>query len=466
VGCFCLSLEADFLSMNVHFIAIGGSAMHNLAIALNKKGYQVSGSDDEIFEPSYTRLKNKGLLPSATGWYPEKIDKHLDAVILGMHARIDNPELQKAQDLHIPVFSYPEYLLEQSKNKTRIVIGGSHGKTTITSMVIHALRTHGVDCDYMVGAATDGMENTVRLSDDASYMVIEGDEYLTSPIDLRPKFHLYRPHIALISGIAWDHINVFPSFENYVDQFRIFITLIEKQGSLIYFEGDKILSELAGKANHSITTIPYGIPPHRYEEGNLKILSGEEVFSMQVFGEHNLANISGAREVCKLAGMNKQDFYRAMTTFRGASNRLQLLAAKGETMVFKDFAHSPSKVMATTQALRQRFPEKKLVACLELHTFSSLNKRFLTHYKGAMDQIDYPFVYYNPHALEMKKLPKITHEEVFTAFSHDRLKVFSASSQLFDHMKAIDPSGKVFLFMSSGNFNGTNLDALAQNLVP
>ena len=451
--------------MNVHFIAIGGSAMHNLAIALKRKGYQVSGSDDEIFEPSYTRLKNEGLLPSATGWYPEKIDKHLDAVILGMHARIDNPELQKAQDLHIPVFSYPEYLLEQSKNKTRIVIGGSHGKTTITSIVIHALRTHGVDCDYLVGAASEGLENTVRLSDNARYMVIEGDEYLTSPIDLRPKFHLYRPHIALISGIAWDHINVFPSFENYVDQFRIFITLIEKHGSLVYFEDDKVLAELAVKANSNITRIPYGIPPHRYEQGQLQILSDEEVFPMQVFGEHNLANISGAREICKLVGMVEQDFYRAMTSFRGASNRLQLLAESDKTMVYKDFAHSPSKVRATTQALRQRFPEKELVACLELHTFSSLNKRFLAHYKGSMEQIDFPLVYFNPHALEMKKLPPITHEEVFSAFFHDNLKVFSESASLFDNIKAIDPSGKVFLFMSSGNFNGINLDDLAQDLV-
>ena len=451
--------------MNVHFIAIGGSAMHNLAIALKRKGYQVSGSDDEIFEPSYTRLKNEGLLPSATGWYPEKIDKHLDAVILGMHARIDNPELQKAQDLHIPVFSYPEYLLEQSKNKTRIVIGGSHGKTTITSIVIHALRTHGVDCDYLVGAASEGLENTVRLSDNARYMVIEGDEYLTSPIDLRPKFHLYRPHIALISGIAWDHINVFPSFENYVDQFRIFITLIEKHGSLVYFEDDKVLAELAVKANSNSTKIPYGIPPHRYEQGQLQILSDEEVFPMQVFGEHNLANISGAREICKLVGMVEQDFYRAMTSFRGASNRLQLLAESDKTMVYKDFAHSPSKVRATTQALRQRFPEKELVACLELHTFSSLNKRFLAHYKGSMEQIDFPLVYFNPHALEMKKLPPITHEEVFSAFFHDNLKVFSESASLFDNIKAIDPSGKVFLFMSSGNFNGINLDDLAQDLV-
>ncbi len=450
--------------MKVHFIAIGGTAMHNLAIALKRKGYTVTGSDDEIFEPSLSRLKKEGLLPEETGWFPGKINRDLDAVILGMHARIDNPELCRAQDLKIPVFSYPGYLLEQSKNKTRIVIGGSHGKTTITSMVIHALRANGIDCGYMVGASTGELEDTVRLSEDAPFMVIEGDEYLTSPIDLRPKFHLYRPHIALISGIAWDHINVFPSFENYVDQFRIFITLIEKQGSLVWFEKDEVLAGIVEKLNSGLTKIPYGIPPHRYEGDELFILSNYGMFPMHVFGEHNLANISGAREVCRLAGLNDNAFYLAMTTFHGASNRLQLLASTEKAMIYKDFAHSPSKVLATTQALRQKFPDRKLVACLELHTFSSLNQKFLSHYRGTMEQIDFPFVYFNPHAIEMKKLPQITHEEIFSAFSHNGLKVFSDSLALFENIKKIDPSEKIFLFMSSGNFNGTNMDDLAKEL--
>ena len=451
--------------MRVHFIAIGGTAMHNLAIALKRKGYRVTGSDDEIFEPSMSRLKKEGLLPGSLGWYPEKIDPTIDAVILGMHARINNPELQKAQDIGIPVFSYPEYLFEQSKKKTRIVIGGSHGKTTITSMVIHALKQNGIDCDYMVGAAAEGFEDTVRLTEEAPFMIIEGDEYLTSPIDLRPKFHLYRPHIALISGIAWDHINVFPTFENYVDQFRVFTTLIEKNGYLVYFEGDKELVKVAEKANSGVNKIPYRIPEYRYLPDRIEICADGKYYPVRIFGEHNLANLSGAMEICKLAGVSAHDFYSAMSTFSGASNRLQLLAESESVVVFKDFAHSPSKVIATANAIRQKFPDRELVACLELHTYSSLNKKFLSHYKGTMDAIDFPMVYFNPHAVEMKKLPAISKEEIADAFSLPGLRVFSDSKELIENVSSIERQNKVFLFMSSGNFNGTDLAQLAGELI-
>lgn len=451
--------------MNVHFIAIGGTAMHNLAIALKRKGYNITGSDDEIFEPSLSRLKKENILPDSVGWDIEKIHNKLDAVILGMHARIDNPELIKAQELGIPVFSYPEYLFEQSKYKTRIVIGGSHGKTTITSMVIHALLKNGIDCDYMVGASADGIEDTVKLSKDAPFMIIEGDEYLTSPIDLRPKFHLYRPHIALISGIAWDHINVFPTYMNYVDQFRIFATLIEKNGFLVYFEGDEEVVRLAEKINPLVNKISYGIPAHRYSNGRMEVLLNENVYSLEIFGEHNLANLNGAKEVCRLAGLPEGLFLKAMETYKGASNRLQVLAESTTKVVYKDFAHSPSKVLATVNAVRQKFPERKLVGCMELHTFSSLNKKFLSNYRGTFEGIDFPIVYYNPHSIEMKKLPTISSEEVYEAFGHPNLLVFSSSDQLIAHLHSLNLQKGVLLLMSSGNFNGADLTLLAEKFI-
>jgi UDP-N-acetylmuramate: L-alanyl-gamma-D-glutamyl-meso-diaminopimelate ligase len=451
--------------MNVHFIAIGGTAMHNLAIALKRKGYQVTGSDDEFFEPSLSRLKAEGLLPEEKGWHPETIDTHLDAVILGMHARIDNPELHRAQDLGIPVYSYPEYLLEQSKNKTRIVIGGSHGKTTITSMIIHAFRQNGIDCDYMVGAASDGLEDTVRLSENASFMVIEGDEYLTSPIDLRPKFHLYRPHIALISGIAWDHINVFPSFENYVDQFRIFCTLMEKGGALVYYSGDNVVSEIAEKANQGIRKIPYDVPKHEYADGKPVVFFSGNSYQLEVFGEHNLANLNGAMQVCLQLGVREEAFMEAMTSFAGARNRLQLLEETSDFVLYKDFAHSPSKAKATAEAVRQKYPHRKILACLELHTYSSLNKKFLSSYRGTLEAIDIPVVYFNPHAVALKKMPLLSAREIEEAFGHSRLVVFSDSEELKRFLEEQDWRQSVLLMMSSGDFNGINLQELASKLL-
>lgn len=439
--------------------------MHNLAIALKRKGYQVTGSDDEFFEPSLSRLKSEGLLPEEKGWHPGKIDTHLDAVILGMHARIDNPELQKAQDLGIPVYSYPEYLFEQSKNKTRVVIGGSHGKTTITSMVIHALRYNGVDCDYMVGAASDGLEDTVKLSEEASCIVIEGDEYLTSPIDLRPKFHLYRPHIALISGIAWDHINVFPSFENYVDQFRIFCTLIEKEGALIYYENDSQVSEIAGKITSGTRKIPYGIPDHEYFGDKPQVSIAGQTYRLEIFGEHNLANLNGAMQVCLQLEVSEEAFMKAMTSFTGARNRLQLIEEVADLALYKDFAHSPSKVKATAEAVRQKYPHRKILACLELHTYSSLNKKFLSNYRGTLEAIDIPVVYFNPHAVELKKMPLLSAGEILEAFGHSGLVVFSDSEKLTRFLHEQDWQHSVLLMMSSGDFNGMNLQELASKIL-
>jgi len=451
--------------MKLHFIAIGGSAMHNLAIALHKKGNIVTGSDDEIFEPSKTRLANYGLLPKNEGWNENNITNNIDAVILGMHARPDNPELLKAQELGIKIFSYPEYLYEESKNKTRIVIGGSHGKTTITSMIIHVLNFLNMDCDYMVGAQLQGFEVMVKLTDTAKYMIIEGDEYLTSPIDRRPKFHLYKPDIALISGISWDHINVFPIFDNYVDQFNIFVNLITEKGKLVYCSEDAEVVKVALQARKDISKFPYGIPEHTIKNGISSIVQKNIEIPLQIFGNHNLMNLNGARLVCNQMGISDDDFYKAIQSFEGASKRLELVKKNDSTSIYKDFAHSPSKLKATTSAVKAQFADRKLVACMELHTFSSLTHEFLLHYKDCMKEADEAIVYFNPHTIAHKKLPPVSIEDVKNAFNREDLEVYTDSSLLINHLQNIDWDHKNLLMMSSGNFDGINFNDLADRLI-
>src|ERR1035437_4321590 len=411
--------------MRVHFIAIGGSVMHNLAMALHKKGYMVTGSDDEIAEPSKSRLEKLGLLPEKLGWDTTKIHKELDAVILGMHARIDNPELIRAQELGLKIYSYPEYIYEQTKDKIRVVIGGSHGKTSITAMILHVLNYHKIDCDYLVGAQLEGFDTMVKLTKEAKIAVIEGDEYLSSPIDRRPKFHLYKPNIAVLSGIAWDHINVFPTFENHVEQFKIFIDLIERNGSLVYCELDKEVKKVCEKARVDIKKFPYTIPEHKIENGVTVLtnrLKPAGFCSLQIFGEHNLMNLNGARLACNQIGVTDEQFYLAIQTFTGAAKRLEVVKKNDVTAVYKDFAHSPSKLKATTQAVKKQFPDRKLIACMELHTFSSLNENFLKEYGGSMALADEAIVYFNPHTIEHKKLKPITEEQVKQAFGGNNIK--------------------------------------------
>ncbi len=443
--------------MRVHFIAIGGSAMHNLAIALFKKGYTVSGSDDEIFEPSKSRLAAHSLLPPFNGWNPEQITDELDAIILGMHAKADNPELLKAIELGIRIFSYPEYLYEQSKNKKRVVIGGSHGKTTITAMILHVLQHACIDCDYMVGAQLEGFDVMVRLSEEAQVMLIEGDEYLTSPIDRRPKFHLYKPDIALLSGIAWDHINVFPTFENYVEQFEIFISLISVGGSLVYCSDDEDLRHIAPGSRDDISIIAYSAPNYLIEKGVTSVIFQGEKFPIQIFGRHNLINLEGARLVCNQLGISDLNFFDAIKSFKGASKRLELVAKNGTRTVYKDFAHAPSKVKATLQAVKEQFPERKVIACLELHTYSSLNQNFLHHYQGTMDPADAAIVYFSPHALALKRLPEITAGQVKEGFGKPGMEVFTNSTQLIQRLLQEKGPEAVLLMMSSGNYDGVDL---------
>lgn len=449
----------------VHFIAIGGSAMHNLAIALKLKNYQVTGSDDEIFNPSKGRLEKHGLLPSTIGWDVTKISSDLDAVIVGMHARADNPELLKAQELGLKIYSYPEYIYEQTKDKTRVVIGGSHGKTSITSMILHVLNHLDINHDFMVGAQLEGFECMVKLSKDAKIAVLEGDEYLSSPIDRRPKFHLYQPNIALLSGIAWDHINVFPTFENYVEQFEIFINKIEPNGSIVYFEGDKNVKTVSEKARPDVNRTPYSTPTYSISNGITSVKIEDQQYPLVIFGEHNLQNLNGAQLVCKALGVSTHDFYTAIQSFKGASKRLELVKRTQDFAMYKDFAHSPSKLKATTKAVKDQFENRTLIACMELHTFSSLNKEFLAQYNGAMATADKAFVYFSPKTLAHKKLATITPEEVKAAFGTENVTVYTESETLINDLKAMNWQDKNLLMMSSGNFNGVDFNELADELV-
>jgi len=454
----------EIIVMKVHLIAIGGSAMHNMAIALHQKGIFVTGSDDEIFEPSKSRLRTLGLLPKEMGWFPDKITTDLDAIILGMHARKDNPELIRAQELGLKIYSYPEYVYEQTKNKTRIVIGGSHGKTTITSMVLHVLNQCNIKCDYLVGAQLEGFDCMVKFSEDADVAVIEGDEYLSSPTDLRPKFHLYNPNIALLSGIAWDHINVFPTFENYVEQFKIFLDKIQPGGALVYCEADCEVKKLAELHHGDYTKHSYSTHPHYIENGYTFLETSSGDVAIKVFGQHNLQNLNGARLVCNNVGVSDEKFYIAIQSFKGAARRLELVKEGKYTLVYKDFAHSPSKLKATTAAFKQQFPNRKLVACMELHTYSSLNKNFLKEYQGAMAAADEAYVYYSPHTIEHKKLNPISEEQVRKAFGSDNITVFTQSEELLKRLKQRDWHGSNLLLMTSGNFDGIDFKELADDL--
>lgn len=450
--------------MRVHFIAIGGSAMHNLALALNSKGYQVTGSDDQIFEPSLSRLEKAGILPKEMGWFPEHITPELEAIILGMHARKDNPELLKAQELGLKIYSYPEYIYEQSKDKKRVVIGGSHGKTSITSMILHVLNHKKMPFDYLVGAQLDGFERMVQLSD-APLIILEGDEYLSSPIDLTPKFLWYQPHVALLSGIAWDHINVFPTFELYKNQFQLFAETIMTGGSLVYFSGDNYLNAITSGNLKEINKLPYHTPEHYIADEKTHLTAENQDIPLQIFGNHNLQNLEGARLVCQEIGISTADFYEAIQTFKGAAKRLELIGNKEKTTVYKDFAHSPSKLKATVGAVKNQYQNRKVVALMELHTFSSLNSEFLAQYSGSMQDADLAIVYYNPKTIAHKKLDPISIESVKEAFSQDDLTIYTDSIQLQADFLKMNWNNSVLLLMTSGNFDGVNLNEFGETIL-
>ncbi len=448
--------------MNIHFIAIGGAAMHNLALALHLKGDTVTGSDDVIFDPSKTRLEARGILPKAFGWYPDKITSNLDAVVVGMHAKAGNKELLKAQDLGLKIYSYPEFLYEQSKFKTRVVIGGSHGKTTITSMILHVLHYFNRDVDYMVGAQLEGFDVMVKLTDENDFIILEGDEYLSSPIDSRPKFHLYKPNIALLSGIAWDHINVFPTWDIYVEQFKIFTDSIIKGGSITYNIEDAEVKKVVENSENTIRKFPYQTPDYIVENGITILETDEGSMPIEIFGKHNLNNLAGAKWICQQIGIDENDFYEAISTFQGASKRLEKIAETDNAIAYKDFAHSPSKVLATTNALKNQYPDRELIACLELHTYSSLNPEFLNQYKGTLAAADIAVVFYSPRAVEIKKLQAISQQQIMDAFQSEDLVVYTNPSEFKDFLFSQKFNNTSLLLMSSGNYGGLNFDELKQ----
>jgi UDP-N-acetylmuramate: L-alanyl-gamma-D-glutamyl-meso-diaminopimelate ligase len=450
----------------VHFIAVGGAAMHNLAIVLHNKGYLVTGSDDEIYEPSRTRLANLGILPETYGWFPEKIHSGLDAIILGMHARVDNPELLKAQALGLKIYSYPEYIYSQSINKQRIVIAGSHGKTSTTSMILHVLKYHNRNFDYMVGAKIEGFETMAKLSDDAPVIIIEGDEYLSSPIDRRPKFYHYHHHIALITGIAWDHINVYPTFEGYVQQFENLASATPKSGYLTYDKTDELLNNIGQKVRSDIHTEAYEAHPHEITDGKTCLITKDgERIAVSVFGEHNMKNLAGAKNILNQIGIVDASFYEAISSFKGAANRLEIVDQSETSVIYRDFAHAPSKVAATQAAVKAQFPTRKLVACLELHTFSSLNKNFLGQYLNALNAPDIAVVYYSPKTIAHKKLSPISEEDVAQAFNNPNLNIFTDNERLKDFLFNQNWQNTNLLLMSSGTFDKLDLSELAEKIL-
>ena len=437
--------------------------MHNLAIALKLKGYNISGSDDIINEPSRSRLKKYDLLPENEGWFSKNISPEIDAIVLGMHAKDDNPELIKARKLGLKIYSYPEFIFDQSKDKIRIVIGGSHGKTSITSLILHVLSAQNIETDYMVGAQLDGFEVMVKLTDNSKYIVLEGDEYLSSALDPRPKFHLYKPHIALISGIAWDHINVFKTFENYLKQFEIFIDSIKKNGTLVYNELDHELNNLVKSNNSNLNYIPYSIPKYKIIDGISYIDFNDELYRLKIFGDHNLQNISGALNICNILGVESKDFFKAITSFNGASNRLELVYKSSDLIIYKDFAHSPSKVKATTEAVRKQFPNRKLISFFELHTYSSLNPLFLEKYRNTLKHSDECYIYYSEKNMRIKRLEPIDSELIIRSFNHSSLTVIDNYEKLNKKIYDLDLSNSVLLMMSSGKFGGLDIDKIKKS---
>ena len=451
--------------MKIHFISIGGSVMHQLAIALKRKGYQVTGSDDEIFEPARTNLEKEGILPSSTGWDASKLNSSLDAVILGMHAKKDNPELARAIELGLPVYSFPEYIFQESREKTRIVVGGSHGKTTTTAMIMHVMRETGKDFDYLVGARLQGFDQSVNITG-APVIVCEGDEYPASAVERKPKFHFLYPHIAVITGIAWDHINVFPTFENYLEQFRIFIDRIEKGGHLIFNDTDTVLKDLVHRHGRpDIHYHPYQVPGHTIKEGETSVTIEGATASLKVFGDHNLLNLNAAWIVCKLSGISAADFTKAISSFTGAAKRLEVLARNEHTVFYRDFAHAPSKVKATIEAVKQQFPRRRIITALELHTYSSLNEAFMKEYKGALDAADEACVFYSRHALELKRMPPLDPAAVKTGFQKNNLEVFNERQALEEWLNKREFNDAVMVFMSSGNYDGLDTEAFAKRII-
>ncbi len=440
--------------------------MHNLAISLSKQGIEVSGSDDSIFDPAATKLRDAGLFPEKLGWDPNKISSDLDLIVLGMHAKKENPELVKAQELGIKILSFPEFLRMYSSDKQRVVIGGSHGKTTITAMIMHVLKEAGKKFDYLVGADVDGFDISVRISNDAPSIIIEGDEYFSSALQQKPKLLMYDHHIGLISGVKWDHINVFPTIEAYVGAFEDFADATPKGGTLVFNEDDDIATVIGRKEREDVLQVEYGVHPHIIREGvtYLKTKNHGEV-PLKIFGQHNLSNLNAAKNICALMAISEDTFYQAISSFVGAKKRLECISESNGNFVFKDYAHSPSKLKATTKAVKEQFPNKRLVACMELHTFSSLDKDFLNQYENSFVDADLPIIYLDPKVIQKKGDGSIDTDLVKNSFAREDLEVFFDPKELKSYLEKQDFSEANLLLMSSGDFGGIDLVELSNTLM-
>jgi UDP-N-acetylmuramate: L-alanyl-gamma-D-glutamyl-meso-diaminopimelate ligase len=441
---------------HIHFIAIGGAIMHQLALSLLRQGNKVTGSDDEINDPAKSNLEKAGILPEKYGWYPDKISKDVNAVVLGMHAKGDNPELVRAQELGIPIYSFPQYVYEVSRDKKRVVVAGSHGKTTITSMIMHILKHEGVEFDYLVGAKVAGFEQSVQLTD-APLIVLEGDEYPASVVEKRPKIFFYHPHVSVLSGIAWDHINVFPTYENYCSQFEHYLENMEKGAKLYYNAEDPEVVRIVKKSAKNLDTVPYKMPSFRYVNGEAFVDTGAGEIKVAVFGRHNLLNMQAAVAVCETLGISTRVAYDAIANFTGAAKRLEKILEEENLVAYRDFAHAPSKLKATLDAVREAYPDHKLIACFELHTYSSLNEEFLNEYAHSMDSSDDALVYFSHHALSLKGLPELKNEVVQRHFERQDLEVIDNKRGMEDKVRSLlynRQKPTCLLLMSSGTFDG------------
>jgi UDP-N-acetylmuramate: L-alanyl-gamma-D-glutamyl-meso-diaminopimelate ligase len=450
---------------HIHFIAIGGAIMHQLALALHRKGYTITGSDDEITDPAKSNLAAAGLLPAQFGWFPEKVTGAVNAVVLGMHAKGDNLELLAAKALGIPVYSFPQYVYEVSKNKKRVVVAGSHGKTTITSMTMHILKHQGMDFDYLVGARVAGFDQSVKLSD-APIIVLEGDEYPASAEERRPKIFFYHPHISVLSGIAWDHINVFPTYDNYFFQFQQYLHHMEKGTSVFYNGEDTEVIRAISTSGDKVVAHAYVTPPFHYDNGYPIVETAEGGVKVSVFGRHNLLNMRAAIDVCMELGVSEKACFEAIQSFTGAARRLEKVKEEPGLLVYRDFAHAPSKLKATLNAVREAYPTHRLIACFELHTFSSLNEQFLNEYAGSMNGADEAIVYFSHHALQLKGLPVLDTNTVKRYFEREDLTVSDNKEGLLQIVQnSIDGKEKpVFLLlMSSGTFDGIDWNSVSSH---
>ena len=445
--------------MKIHFIAIGGSIMHSLAIQLKKNGHIITGSDDVIREPSKSNLNHYDILPAKEGWCSKKISTDLDMVILGMHAKKNNPELLEAQKYNIPVISFPEFIFNSSKYKKRVVIAGSHGKTTITAMIIHVLNEYNIKFDYLLGAKIDALENQVKL-DDSKLIIIEGDEYFSSAIDLKPKFMHYDPDVLVVSGVSWDHINVFPTKSSYESAFsKLLNHVIEKNGKIFYYTHDLFLQKSLSAYNQLSQS--YDSPRYIIKKGQFILVHKNENIPLNIFGKHNMENMEAARQVCQEIGVCESDFYKSIKNFKGASRRLNLIKEiENHSAVYYDFAHSPSKVFATVNAVKELYPDRFLIGCLELHTYSSLNVDFIPNYLNTLNNCSESWLYFDEQELQRKGFAKLDRKFLLRAFNHPNMTIINNKKLLRQKINQIELDNTNLLLMSSGNFSGLDIKSI------